>query len=329
MRTPGPTTRPSWRTTPPTTRSESGRRQPRHKVVAVNGHPGLSPHVPTSIGQHRICWGRTVVVLAPPVWFDTMRPAHHAPPSCFSAPERFREFAYARPPTGLSATAATPRTTGTHSVPGAPLTMLCRRLERARFPSKPSSGRQAAPPARRRDPSIGTASRSATDRSRRTPRLSKCRNAWRPPPRRVRAIRSMLLPWESETMAVERLSRPPCSLTPGCRTHGTRAPPQRRLRLRWPARGDVDASRTAHRRRGVEATIAFGSDGTRPDVTVGSRWPTYDVTEEPADLRAAPTPIDDQPALASCPLTLGPGTDNRRGHNCFRPAHRQPCRAHR
>lgn len=44
-----------------------------------------------------------------------------------------------------------------------------------------------------------TASRSPTDRSRRTPRLSQRRAAWRPPPPHIHAIRLKLSPWEPDT----------------------------------------------------------------------------------------------------------------------------------
>ncbi|QVI29429.1 hypothetical protein MN2019_09110 [Mycolicibacterium neoaurum] len=45
-----------------------------------------------------------------------------------------------------------------------------------------------------RVPPWRTASRSVADRSRRMPRPSRRRTAYRPPPRRIRAIRSMLSP---------------------------------------------------------------------------------------------------------------------------------------
>ena len=132
---------------------------------------------------------RTAGVGALPVWFvaTTVRPS--------------RDAVLLRPKRSLGRSPDPASSTLRHRPPG--LRTRCsndfrrdtsqRRSSRARVHHSVADY-QAAPPAPRRRPS--RAARSATERSRRTPRLSKRRNGWRPPLQRIRA---MLSPWEPDT----------------------------------------------------------------------------------------------------------------------------------
>ena len=89
-----------------------------------------------------------------------------------------------------------------------------------------------------------TASRRATDRSRRTPRLSPRRTTYLPPPRRIFTIRSMLSPCEPATTCSILTVGSDLHAHSGCRTHvgSARRPPT--LRRPSPARSGAVA-RTA------------------------------------------------------------------------------------
>ena len=160
------------------------------------------------------------------------------------------------------------------------------------LPSSAASTAAASHPCR-------TASRRATDRSRRTPRLSPRRTTYLPPPRRIFTIRSMLSPCEPATT---------CSISPSAAifthtglSHSCRpSTPAANSSAGHRQRVAVRSHAQPHPLPGqVVAAVTVGPDRPGPNVAVRCCRAAHHMTCEPRDFARVQARVNNQPARAS------------------------------